>query len=110
MKKGTFQIISESYQVGAQNLFEYCRYAPILLKPFFYGYAIFGFCVLYLCSFAFYILIIFDHLARIVNSIRNGLLNIIQRNSENVQYSLGGFILNPMIIALLTPVFILSAL
>jgi len=35
MAKGIFQLIGESYQIGADNLFKYCRDSPLLLKPFF---------------------------------------------------------------------------
>lgn len=110
MAKGTFQIISESYQIGAKNLFKYCRNAPMILKPFFYVYAIFTYVVLYISSFVFYILIVFDFLATIVNSIRKALLNSIETKSKNVQYSFSAFIFNPLIIAILTPIFILSAI
>jgi len=110
MAKGTFQIISESYQRGANNLFNYCQEAPWILKPFLYIYALMGCVVLYVSSFAFYILIIFDHLASAVNCVRRGLLNAIEERSRNVEDSFIEFIFNPIIIALLTPIFILSAL
>ncbi len=110
MAKGTFQIISESYQRGANNLFNFCQEAPWILKPFLYIYALLGSAALYISSFAFYVLIIFDHLSSAVNWIRRGLLNTIEDRSRNVEYSLVGFIFNPLIIAILTPIFILSAL
>ena len=110
MAKGTFQIISESYQIGANNLFEYCSGLPWIFKPFFYCYAIVGALVLYACSLIFYVLIIFDYLASIVNAIRKSLLSIIEGNSEAAQDSLGSFIFSPLIICIITPIFILSAL
>ncbi len=109
-KKGTFQIISESYQIGAKNLFKYCKSVVWILKPFLCLYAIFVFVVLYISSWVFYILIIFDFLAKIVNSLRNFLFNSIDAKSENVKYSLIGFVINPLIIVILTLIFILSAI
>lgn len=110
MSKGTFQIISESYQIGANNLIEYCDDAPLILKPFFYIYAIIGYLSLYICSFIFYLLIIFDYFSSFINSIRKVLLDSIEDRSINVDTSLINFLFNPIIIAALTPIFIISGI
>jgi len=110
MSKGTFQLISESYRNGAKGLFRYCQTIPFLLKPFFYCYALVVSIVLHLCSSVFYVLIIFDYLASFINSIRSALFNTIQKKSRKILNSTIAFLFNPLLIALLTPIFILSAI
>lgn len=110
MTKGTFGIISESYRKGAENLFEYCRNAPIILRPFFYLYAIIYYIILHLISFIFYILSVFDFLAENTDYVRKGILKEIEYKSDNVKKSLGSFIFNPLIITILVLLFVLSAL
>ena len=110
MSKGIFQIISESYQIGAKNMFEYSKGSPLLFRPLLYSYALLGYLMLFGCSFIFYILIVFDHLSNFVNSIRTTLLNSIESNSDKVLYSFWAFVFSPIIIGLLTPIFILSAI
>jgi len=108
MTKGTFQIISESYQNAISNLFEYCNQFHWIIRPIFFIYACAASLIMLVASLIFSILIIFDALARFVNSIRDAIFESMYNNSENVRYTLNGFIFNPIIVCLTVPIFILS--
>lgn len=110
MAKGTFRLIGDAYRLSARNVFQYCRPRAFLLKPFLYPYALFWWVILSVCALGFSFLVIFDHLARFVDAIRRRLLGGIESSSARAGDSFGKFLLNPLGIALLTPLFILSAL
>jgi len=108
MTKGTFQIISESYQNAISNLFDYCNQFHWIVRPILFIYVCLVSITMLAASLIFYILIIFDALARFVNATRDAIFDSMYNTSGSLRYTVSGFVFNPMIVSLIIPIFILS--
>ncbi len=108
MSIGIFSYIGTSYVKAAKNTFYFTKHAPFLLKPFALAFALFYSVILLIISLFFYALIILDWLGNLTDTLRKGLLNAIDRQSRKINNGILSFILSPIIIVLLSPLFLLS--
>jgi len=109
MSAGVFSCIGTSYIKAAKNTFYFTkRGAPFLLKPFALVFALFYSVTLLMISLFFYALIILDWLGNLTDTLRKSLLNAMDGHSRKINNGILSFILSPIIIVLLSPLFLLS--
>ncbi len=109
MSTGVFSCIGASYFKAAKNTFYFTRRgAPFLLKPFSLVCALFYSAILLIIGLFFYSLIILDWLGNLTDTLRKGLLNAMERQSWKINNGIVSFIFSPIIIVLLSPLFLLS--
>jgi len=108
MSSGTFSTLGQSYIKAIGNGFYYLGHAPLIVKPFALVVALFYSIILLFIGLIFYALTILDWLGSLTDSIRKFFINLMNENSWKVDKSLFSFIFRPILIVILSPLFLLS--
>jgi len=108
MKEWVFLSLSKAYWESAKNGFSYISRAGFLLKPFVLVIALVDAVVLYAVGLIFRLLVIFDWIGGMVDAVRDKLLGTMERLSWQVDNSFLSFLLSPVVLVLVAPVFLLS--
>lgn len=108
MSTGVFSSIGSSYLKAAKNVFSYLRYSPLLLKPIVLLLALIYALFLLVIGIIFYCLIILDWLGKLTDGVRNFFMNALENNSYRVDNSLFSFLIRPIFIVVLAPVFLIT--
>lgn len=108
MSDGVFLSLSKSYLMSAKNTFYYLGNAPFLLKPIALIIAVLYAIVLIPVGAVFGALIVFDWVGGVTDSIRKALLELMDKQSWSVDNSLMSFLLRPILLVLIAPLFLLS--
>lgn len=108
MSVGIFSSIGHSYLKAAKNVFSYLGYASFILKPVALIIALFYASFLCVIGILFYSLIILDWLGQLTSGIRNFFMNALESNSYQVNNSLLAFLIRPIFIVILAPIFLLT--
>jgi hypothetical protein len=108
MNAGVFSSLSKSYLSSSKNAFYFVGQTHWLLKPFaLVGAALYAL-VLVPVGVIFALLIVFDWFGRITDTIRKTILNWMDTQSWAVDDSFFSFLLRPVVLVLLAPLFLLS--
>ena len=108
MVSGTFSSIGNSYAKAIGSLFYHAVHATFILKiPFLILSVIYSIFLIFI-SIVFYLLIVIDWLSNIINRIRIIFLSIMESSSWNIDSNLISFIVRPIVIVLLSPIFFIS--
>lgn len=110
MKKGTFEIIGNSYSAAGTNLFRFSNQCSWFFRPFLFIFSIIASALLMIGSLLFNVLRIFDVLSSLVDSLRQTLLNKLRNLSTSLDNSFLSFLLYPVIMILIAAIFIISVL
>ncbi len=108
MSEGVFLSLSKSYLMSAKNSFYYIKQVPLLLKPVVLVIAILYSIILVPVGGIFGALIIFDWIGEVTDAIRKSLLELMDKQSWSVDNSLMSFLVRPVLLVLMTPLFLLS--
>jgi len=108
MKAGIFFHIADSYKQASANCLAYIGRLPWLFKPFCFPVALIYAIVLLASSAVFYILVVFDKLGQLTDWLRNLILNEMSTQRYNLSNSLMAFLFRPIVLALLSPLFLIS--
>jgi len=108
MKQGIFSILGTIYFASAKNTFYYVGNNSLMIKPFTFFIALSYSTILIPIGLIFSMFIIFDWLSKITDAIRNFFLNIIDKQSWSIDNSFLSFLIRPIILVILIPLFILS--
>ena len=108
MKEWIFLSLSKAYWESAKNGFSYMTKASVLFKPFVLVIALVDAVVLYAVGLIFRLLVIFDWIGSIVDAVRNKLLGTMERLSQQVDSSFLSFLLSPVVLVLVAPIFLMS--
>ena len=108
MVSGTFSSIGDSYAKAIGSLFYHAMHATFIFKiPFLILSVIYSIFLIFI-SIVFYLLIVIDWLSNIINSVRIVLLNIMENNSCSIDNNLLSFVIRPVVMVLLSPIFFAS--
>lgn len=110
MTTGVFLQLGKSYAQSAQNAFYFIRQVHWLWKPVVLLVAALYSVILLPLGLVFSLLVVLDWLGFIVDSIRDKLLDMMDTQSWAVDDSLAEFLLRPVALVLLAPLFLLSIL
>ncbi|MFZ2727774.1 MAG: hypothetical protein WAX77_16095 [Methylococcaceae bacterium] len=108
MSTGVFSSIGQSYLRASKNVFAYLGYSPFLLKPFVLLLALIYALFLLGIGIAFYCLVILDWLGHLTDGIRNIFINALEANSYKIANSLLSFLIRPILIVILAPLFLIT--
>jgi len=108
MNDGIFFSLSKSYFNSAISAFYYMEQSNLLFKPITLLMAIFYSAILIPASIIFIIFIVFDWVGGITDTLRRVLLNLIDQQSRQIDKSFISFILCPILLGILSPLFLLS--
>lgn len=108
MSDGVFLSLSKSYFMSAKNAFYYVGQAALLLKPFALVVALLYAFVLVPVGGVFAALVIFDWISGITNTIRKLLIQLMDEQSWSVDNSLISFLLRPILLVAIAPLFLMS--
>jgi hypothetical protein len=108
METGVFSSIGKSYIQAAKNVFVYLGKAHFTIKPiiliptFLYGILLFPIGII------FYLFIVLDWFGKITDKIRYFFINAIEKNSYKIDNSFFSFLLRPIVMVILIPLFLLT--
>lgn len=103
---GVFRKINEIIYRAAHRLFIYVSSAKLLLKPIVASIAIFYSIILIVVGAIFILLIPLDVLSRLMERMRQGILRFVDNQQWNIRYSGSAFLLTPLTLVVLAPVFL----
>jgi len=105
---GVFASLSQSYFQAAKNVFYFVGNSSILMKPFAFILAI-GFNIILLpVGIIFGLFIVLDYLGNFTDSMRQSIIDAMEHHSWRVDDSLLSFLFRPIIVVILSPLFIIS--
>jgi len=108
MKQGIFSTLSSTYFSSAKNSFHYVGSRSLLLKPFSFAIALLYTSILLPIGIIFFLLIFLDWVGNLTDAIRRFFLNLMEKQSWSVDNSIFSFLLRPIILVILSPIFLLS--
>jgi len=108
MNNGIFFSLSKSYFNSALSSFYYMGQTNLLFKPVALLIAILYSAILIPASTIFILFIIFDWVGGITDALRKLLINLIYQQSRLIDKSFISFILCPILLSILSPIFLLS--
>lgn len=107
-KEWIFLGLSRAYAMLAHSGFVYVKHANILVKPFALVAALVYGAIFKLISMIFHLLVIFDWIGGLTDALRKKLLNIVEHISLGIDNSLFSFLINPIALVIVVPMFLLS--
>lgn len=108
MTNGVFSSLSSSYFQASKNVYYYVGHSSWFIKPFAFFLAI-GFSITLLpVGLIFWVLIFLDHLGSMTDGIRGWIIDVMDEHSWRISDSFGSFLFRPIILVLISPIFILS--
>ena len=103
---GLFREVNKIIWRCANRLFAYVVKSPLLMKPFVAviatGYSL----VLIVVGFLFFVLIPLDWFSQMVEKSRQRIFDFVHKRSGDIDRSLSGFLINPVLLTVLAPVFL----
>jgi len=108
MSDGVFLSLSKTYLSSAKEAFHYIAFAPLIIKPFALVVALIYSIVLIPVGVVFGLLIVFDWVGKITDLIRNTIINAMDKQSWGIDDSFFSFLLRPIVLVLIAPLFLLS--
>lgn len=108
MRQGVFSSLSESYIQAGHNVYYYVNNSYWVLKPFTFILAIIFSMVLVPVGFIFGMFIIFDIFGSTTDKIRKLIISSMENQSYNISNSLLSFLIRPIILLLIAPIFLIS--
>ncbi len=108
MNDGIFTSLSKSYLLSAKNSFLYVKHTQLIFKPFVLIISILYAIFLVPVGLFFGALIIFAWIGRLTDAIRRALLQFMDAQSWSVNNSLASFLLRPILLVLIAPLFLIS--
>ena len=108
MGTGIFSNLGRSYFRASNNAFYYVGQSHLLTKPFALVLALVYSLFLIPTGVVFYALIILDWLGNITDAIRKFILNAMDNHSWRVDDNFFSFIFRPLVLAVLSPLFLIS--
>ncbi len=108
MSDGIFLSLSKSYLSSAKNTYYFISTVTWILKPFALIIALLYSIILVPVGLVFGILIVFDWVGKITDTIRRSILNTMDKQSWAVDNSFFSFLFRPILLVLIAPLFIIS--
>ena len=103
---GAFKRINQIIWRTAHRLFSYVANAQLLLKPIVAIIAIPYSVILIIVGALFALLIPLDFLSRLVESIRQGIIRLANKQQEKIRYKSSAFLFAPLLLIALSPIFL----
>lgn len=110
MNIGLFESLSNHYFTAGQRAYDYAGRLHWLFKIIFYPLALFIQIGMMAGGVFFRLFIVFDWISNFVNGLRRSVLNTLQNLQHNIPHSFWAFIINPILIVMLAPVFFVCAI
>lgn len=108
MAKGLFTHLAHSYLKAAGKTWRYLVSAAWLLKPVILPLVVIYWAILVVIGLIFYLGILIDLLSKLVDGLRNVILNAMRDQSRRIDNSFIAFLWSPIWLTLLAPLLLLS--
>ena len=107
---GVFERLNKITSNGAKETFMYVEYSHILFKPFMFIIAILLSFILICLGFLFILFIPLDWISKIVEKIRQFIVDYVDDKKYDIRYDTQAFLFTPILLVMLAPLFILAIL